>query len=220
MFGRERSILDAFSHYFLDYQERLSNDPEERWTDRVTLDGKWESNLFNFYYRIYGKLVNDLDVPFRLDRDAVRKGETHVHEALREALVDALVHADHLSSRPITILKFKDRFEFSNPGRLRIPIELIYDGGVSDPRNPNLLKMFKMIGLGEQAGSGFPKIFRAWREQQWARQLRSFGETKGDRKTCQREKESFSRYNAKSNFRGVQREIFDPATIRSNSRSH
>ena len=171
MFGRERSILDAFPRYHLDYQERLSNDPEERWTDRVTLDGKWEPNLFNFYYRIYGKLVNDLDVPFRLDGDAVRKGETHVHEALREALVNALVHADHLSSRPITILKFKDRFEFSNPGRLRIPIELIYDGGVSDPRNPNLLKMFKMIGLGEQAGSGFPKIFRAWREQQWFRPL-------------------------------------------------
>ena len=32
MFGRERSILDAFSHYHLDYQERLSIDPEERWT--------------------------------------------------------------------------------------------------------------------------------------------------------------------------------------------
>ena len=135
------------------------------------LDGKWEGNLFNFYYRVYGRLVQDLDVPFILDQDAMRKDETHVHEALREVLVNTLIHADHLSSRPITILKFKDRFEFSNPGRLRIPIDLLYDGGVSDPRNPNLLKMFKMIGLGEQAGSGFPKILRAWREQQWFRPL-------------------------------------------------
>jgi len=37
----------------------------------------------------------------------------------------------------------------------------------SDPRNPNLQKMFQMLGLGEKAGSGFEKIIRAWREQQW-----------------------------------------------------
>lgn len=97
MFGRERSILDALPHYQLDYQERLSDDPETRWTYRVTLDGKWEPNLFNFYYRVYGRLVNDLDVPFQLDGDAVRRGETHVHEALREALVNTLIHAEHQS---------------------------------------------------------------------------------------------------------------------------
>jgi ATP-dependent DNA helicase RecG len=38
---------------------------------------------------------------------------------------------------------------------------------VSDPRNPNLLKMFQMLGLGEKAGSGFQKILRAWQEQHW-----------------------------------------------------
>ncbi len=49
MFGRDRSILDAFPHYHLDYQEQLSEDPEQRWTHRITLDGKWEPNIFNFY---------------------------------------------------------------------------------------------------------------------------------------------------------------------------
>ena len=65
------------------------------------------------------------------------------------------------------IIKTRDLFFFSNPGRLRIPLELIYEGGVSDPRNPNLQKMFQMLGLGEKAGSGFGKILRAWKEQQW-----------------------------------------------------
>ncbi|PSF33082.1 transcriptional regulator [Aphanothece hegewaldii CCALA 016] len=167
MFGRERSILDAFPHYQLDYQERLSNNPEERWTYRVTLDGKWEANLFNFYYRVYVRLVNDLDVPFQLDRDAVRKGETHVHEALREALVNTLIHAAYQSTRPIQIVKLLDGYIFSNPGRLRIPLHRLYEGGLSDARNPNLQKMFQMLGLGEKAGSGFGKILRAWKEQQW-----------------------------------------------------
>jgi|SRR5579883_2055832 len=167
MFGRERSILDAFPHYHLDYQERLSHNPDTRWTFRLTLDGEWEPNLFNFYYRVYNRLVNDIEIPFQLNKEAVRKGETHVHEALREALVNTLIHADHLSSRPLSVVKFPDSFLFSNPGRLRISIDQLYEGGVSDPRNPNLQKMFQMLGLGEKAGSGFSGILRAWREQQW-----------------------------------------------------
>lgn len=167
MFGKERSLLDALPHFHLDYQEQLSSDPDVRWTFRLTLDGKWVPNLFNFYYRVYPRLVEGMDMPFKLDQAATRLEQTHVHEALREALVNALVHADHQSSRPLTIVKRGDAFIFTNPGRLRIPREQLYQGGVSDPRNPNLLKMFQMLGLGEKAGSGFQKILRAWQEQHW-----------------------------------------------------
>lgn len=167
MFGSERGLLDALPHYHLDYQEQLSADPEQRWSHRITVDGKWAPNLFNFYYRVYPRLVEGLDVPFKLDPQATRIAETHVHEALREALVNTLIHADHQSSRPITVIKRQDAFVFFNPGRLRIPREALYQGGVSDPRNPNVLKMFQMLGLGEKAGSGFQKILRAWREQHW-----------------------------------------------------
>lgn len=119
MFGCERSILeDALPYYQLDYQERLSKDPETRWTYRLTLDGKWEPNLFNFYYRVYSRLVNDINVPFQLDRDAVWRGD-HVHEALREALVNFLVHADHVYTRLIVVTKVTNSILFSNPGRLR-----------------------------------------------------------------------------------------------------
>jgi len=171
MFGRERSILEAFPHYQVDYQEQFSPDPDSRWTYRLTVDGTWEPNLLNFYYRAYGRLVEKLDVPFKLDRQAVRLGETYVHEALREALVNTLIHADHQSSRPIMVTKRQDIFTFSNPGRLRIPLSRLYEGGLSDPRNPNLQKMFQMLGLGEKAGSGFQKILRAWKEQGWIEPL-------------------------------------------------
>jgi len=167
MFGRERSLLDALPHFHLDYQEQLSGDPDARWTYRLTLDGKWSPNLFNFYYRVYPRLVENVDVPFKLGKTAIRLEETHIHEALREALVNSLIHADHQSTRPLIVIKRKDTFIFTNPGRLRISREQLYQGGVSDPRNPNLQKMFQMLGLGEKAGSGFQKILRAWREQHW-----------------------------------------------------
>ena len=133
----------------------------------MTLDGEWEGNLFNFYYRVYTRLINDINVPFKLDKNAERRGETHVHEALREALVNCLIHADHQSTRPLMVIKLTNIFSFSNPGRLRIFLQQLYNGGISDPRNPNLQKMFQMLGLSEKAGSGFGKILRAWKEQQW-----------------------------------------------------
>jgi ATP-dependent DNA helicase RecG len=167
MFGRELPIREVLPYHHLDYQERLSTDPEQRWTYRLTLDGRWEPNLFNFFFQVYGRLIKDLEIPFQLDKHAVRLGETHVHEALREALVNCLIHADHWSTRPLVILKYPDSFTFSNPGRLRISLKSLYAGGVSDPRNPTLQRMFQMLGFGEKAGSGFQKILRAWKEQQW-----------------------------------------------------
>lgn len=40
-------------------------------------------------------------------------------------------------------------------------------GGISDPRNKALMKMFNMIGIGERAGSGVPDIYSVWENQGW-----------------------------------------------------
>ena len=52
----------------------------------------------------------------------------------------------------------------ANPGGFRIEIDAAKSGGVSDPRNGTMLKMFNLIDIGERAGSGIPNIFRVWRE--------------------------------------------------------
>jgi len=171
MFGKESSILEAFPYFHLDYREKLSDDPEERWSYRVTQDGTWECNLYNFYFRVYNRLIQDVEVPFALDKDGIRLGETHVHEAIREVLANTLIHADHKTSKSIVIIKERETMTFQNPGRLRITIAQLYQGGISDPRNPHIQRMFQFLGLGEKAGSGFTKILRAWKEQAWFRPL-------------------------------------------------
>ena len=40
-------------------------------------------------------------------------------------------------------------------------------GGISDPRNKALMKMFNLIGIGERAGSGVPDIYSVWKQQGW-----------------------------------------------------
>jgi predicted HTH transcriptional regulator len=81
-----------------------------------------------------------------------------VHEALREALVNTLIHVDYTGRVSILVVKRPDMFGFRNPGSMRLPLEEVQQGGISDCRNRNLQKMFQLVGLGEQAGSGIPKI--------------------------------------------------------------
>ena len=164
MFGKFRSILDAVPNYIVDYQERENTDT--RWVDRITLDGSWSGCLYDFYRIVMKKLSTDLKVPFRLNGDE-RVEDTPVHEALREALANTIIHADYSGSCSVLVVKRPDLFGFRNPGLMRIPKVEAIRGGVSDCRNRNLQKMFQLIGLGEQAGSGFPKIYRNWQLQHW-----------------------------------------------------
>lgn len=96
-----------------------------------------------------------------------RRDETHVHEALREALINCLIHADYEGRISLLVIKRANGFEFRNPGVLRLPVEEIRRGGISDCRNRTIQQMFTLLGLGEQAGSGYSRILRAWKEQLW-----------------------------------------------------
>jgi len=166
MFGNLRAILDAFPYFVVDYREVPTTRDGARWLDRLTTDGSWPGNLLEFHRRVMKRLVSDLKVPFRLD-GASRRDEARVHEALREALTNTLIHADYSGRVPILVIKRSNLFAFRNPGVMRIPLEDAWRGGLSDCRNRNLQKMFQLIGLGEQAGSGLPTILRAWKEETW-----------------------------------------------------
>lgn len=166
MFGQMSMIQEALPNYMLDYQERPEAKTENRWVDRLTLDGKWSGNLYDFYRKVYLKLTADLKVPFQLDKGE-RQDETPVHIALREALANVLVHADYSERASVLVVKRPDMFGFRNPGLMRIPIEVALHGGEPDCRNRNLHKMFRFVGVGEQAGTGIPRIFQGWESQHW-----------------------------------------------------
>lgn len=169
MFGKWESIREAMSYYSVDYQDHTRLLEGQRWSDRVVPDGTWAGNLYEFYLKVYSKLVSDLPVPFQIVDGAKRVDETDMHVAIREALINTLVHADYSLTTGIVISKKPNGFLFRNPGLSRIPIEQIYEGGVSDCRNPSLQIMFQMVGGAEKAGSGFPKITHAWAKQHWRR---------------------------------------------------
>lgn len=67
----------------------------------------------------------------------------------------------------LKVEKYDDKFVFTNPGLLRLPVEQIYAGNETRARNQRIQNMFRMIGLGENLGSGFPLILSAWNEKHW-----------------------------------------------------
>ena len=165
MFGDEYKILYEYPEYFLDFREML--DPAIRWTDRLqSSSGDWTGNLFDFFFRVYGRLVKDVKIPFRLE-GAVRVDDTPVHKAVREALANCLVNTDFYLPRGVVIKKEADSIIMENPGSIRTGKQQMLKGGISDPRNKALMKMFNMIGIGERAGSGVPDIYSVWEKQGW-----------------------------------------------------
>lgn len=165
MFGQWTSIAEAFPLYFLDYQERPADaQSQTRWLDRIVPDGAWSGNLYDFFRRVIRKLTEDLKVPFVL-QGGERVDDTPAHQALREALVNTLIHADYTGRASVLVVKQPSGFVFRNPGMMRVPALIALSGGESDCRNHTLHQMFLFINLGERAGSGLPKIRSGWEVQ-------------------------------------------------------
>lgn len=170
VFGNESDITRVLPNYQLDYKELLNIDIEkdERWSHRiVSWNGMWSGNLYDFYRRIIGRLTMDIEVPFALDKDMFRIDTTPIHKAVREALVNSIVHANYMAGGSISVEKGFDYFKFENPGNLRIPFEIAKKGGESDQRNPIIHKIFSLVGLGERTGSGLNMIVKVWKRKNW-----------------------------------------------------
>ncbi|MDR3292858.1 MAG: putative DNA binding domain-containing protein [Clostridiales bacterium] len=167
MFGYDYEILNEFPNYFLDYREKFGTEGE-RWSDRiVSSTGDWSGNVYDFYFRIQDKITSDLKIPFKLENGRDRIDDTPIHEAVREALTNALVHSDYYERRGLVVEKRKDGIVISNPGALRIAPTEALNGGVSDPRNGTMMLMLALVGIGERAGSGLANIRSVWKRQNW-----------------------------------------------------
>jgi ATP-dependent DNA helicase RecG len=97
-------------------------------------------------------------------------------EALREALLNALVHRDYAFSSSTLISVFDDRIEFVSIGGLPKGISL--DDimlGLSVPRNEHLANVFYRLHLIEAYGTGIPKIMRSYAGDKRKPELKATG---------------------------------------------
>ena len=167
MFGKGISIRERFSNLMMDYRDESHATADMRWSDRVTYDGTWENNLFNFFMKVSPKLTAELKKPFVLENQQ-RIDDTPIHKAVREAFVNMIIHSDYLlDSGTLKIIKKQGEYVFTNPGNLKLSVEEIFKGGNSKSRNPNMQLMFRMVGFGDNIGSGIPTILNLWKQADW-----------------------------------------------------
>ena len=154
MFSEERIITEVLPQYFLEYRESLEETLNAGWSQRFTSqDGTWSGNVFDFYFKASADLVADF----------TKSDEDGAISCLYESLINTLVHSDYYGEGGIVIEKERALFRFSNPGLFRISVEQALEGNISNLRNPNLFKMFILIGLCKRTGSGLKDIETTWR---------------------------------------------------------
>jgi ATP-dependent DNA helicase RecG len=87
-------------------------------------------------------------------------------EALREVVLNAIIHRDYTQSADTVIKVFEDKIEFYNPGGLPpgLTVQKLLAGNyVSKPRNKKIAEVFKDAGLIEKYGSGIKRILYAFK---------------------------------------------------------
>lgn len=162
LFGTGLAVREALPMIRMDYIDLTGLKGDMRYSDRLTYDFSWENNLFQFMALVMPKLVQGLKVPFTL-KQFTREDDAPMYKLVREAVTNMIIHADFLSEGVLRIEKREDGFFFSNPGTLKLPIEDIYRGGISKARNPKMQDMLRMIGYGDNLGTGFPTMVEMWK---------------------------------------------------------
>jgi len=164
LFGKTEAIVSRFPAYGLslfrmtDMSDSTAGD--RRWDDRKI----YEENLIQTFFAAMDYLKRHVAVPFKMSADGVSRTENVPQViAIREALVNLLVHRDYFDNGQASIRIHDDRIVFRNPGAAPFPIEEILSGCESVPRNPTIARVFRLPGWAEIAGSGMMKIFDNWR---------------------------------------------------------
>lgn len=129
--------------------------------DRIELSGSILNQLEQAYRYIdrYNRTRSEF---CQLDRIDMRD---YPPEAIREALLNAIVHRDYSLGSPTLISIFDDRIEFINVGGLMGGVS--FDDimlGVSAPRNHKLADIFYRLKLIEAYGTGILKIKECYEE--------------------------------------------------------
>ncbi|MBW2649123.1 MAG: putative DNA binding domain-containing protein [Deltaproteobacteria bacterium] len=154
LIGKEASIREYIPHYYWIHL-RLRNDTEysdraegrdpliialSKITDRIMAENPVTTinyGMFHFEYRMYPEIV------------------------LREALMNALSHADYRINSPIMVKQYPGRLEISNPGGFIggiTPQNILHHPPVA--RNPRLIEALTKLRLVNRSNLGISRMYK------------------------------------------------------------
>jgi ATP-dependent DNA helicase RecG len=181
--GADGRLLRAAVLLFGRDPQRLSTSAQVQighFKDDTTIlnDRRVEGNLFDQLDQVTQALREYLfvryEIPVEMGErrgvEALQREEIweYPYDALREAVINALIHRDYTSTGRVQIRVYDDRLVITNPGGLPDGLtvnDLLQEPHESLPRNPILAQVFYYADLVEQWGSGTIRMIQACRIQ-------------------------------------------------------
>jgi ATP-dependent DNA helicase RecG len=159
LFGSSKIQRSTYPMLRADYIRVPGNTWVENPDDRFnTIDMR--GPLLLVLYRLIDAINADLPKGFLLLEDDLQATSTGLPlKALREAIVNALMHRSYREHRPTQIIRYDNRIEITNPGfSLKSEEKLGFPG--SETRNPFIAAVFHDTNLAETKGSGIRAMRR------------------------------------------------------------
>lgn len=160
--GKRDAIEKHFPDFRIDLLEIDGTSISDTTSNYSFRLGEFE-NLWDYYFECFKRLKPEVDVAFQLTDQGFGQELSPGLKAIREALVNMLMHADYFAPGHSRIRIFTNHIEFYNPGGLPKPLEELKEKDLSLPRNPLITKLFRMVRLAENAGYGFDRIEANWK---------------------------------------------------------
>lgn len=123
-------------------------------------------NLFEQYDATYDFVISRLNKSYHIT--GKKRVETLEIPAIavREALMNAILHRNYHISAPIKVAIYQDRIEIFSPGGFPGPIDTAHlESGITYVRNHAIAKILWEFNYIEKMGSGFITIFSSYRKE-------------------------------------------------------
>ncbi len=167
IFGNRKALRRLLPMVRVDYirvqgKEWVEN-PNERFS---TVDMR--GSLLQLVQRVQDQIFEDLPKAFLLEEgDVQAKSQSLPSRVLREAIVNALMHASYREHQPIQIIRYNNRIEIRNSGYSLKNQDQLGEAG-SKTRNPKIAAIFHETNLAETKGSGIRTMRRLMEENNFA----------------------------------------------------
>lgn len=122
---------------------------------------EYSGNIIDMADACFAQLKSEIRVRefhFGLFREYI---EDYPEVVLRELLINAIAHRDYSRQQIIEIRKYPNYLEIESPGGFPSGVNEHNFLKKTNPRNPNIMDVFREVNYAEKAGSGFEKIFTA-----------------------------------------------------------
>jgi len=162
LFGKDCELL------FMQCEVKCIALPAGEFVKPYNIYQAYNANLFELVDKTVAFILENVQRPLWIDPGEISAKHPYEipGEAVREAIVNAIVHRDYNSPSKVQVRVFPDRVEIWNPGQLpqEIKINNLNKPHPSMPHNPLLFRQFYRAAYVEDVGGGTIDIIQKCRD--------------------------------------------------------